>query len=103
MIVAQLKLKEMPDRRAMPRWSMNLPGQIMEGGGTLIEVSVRDLSARGFLIDADVDLPVGAIISIETAGATLGDARVVRQIFAQYGCEFVTVGDALNLPTARAA
>jgi hypothetical protein len=103
MIVAHLKLKELPDRRAAPRWAMNLPAHIVEQDGTPIEVSVRDLSSHGFLIDADLDLPIGAIINIETAGATLGDARVVRQVFAQYGCEFVAVGDALNPPAARAA
>lgn len=100
MLVARLTLKDWPERRAMPRQSAYLPVQIITGTGAAVEVSLRNLSANGFLIDADLDLPVGAIIGIEISGATLGDARVVRRVSAQYGCEFVAVRNALHSTAA---
>jgi hypothetical protein len=87
-MLANVLIRDPSERRQSAR----LP---VEGESTLrterapLDVIVSDLSESGCAIEAPVELPVGAEISIGLVGFGAFEARVVRRSGKSHGCEFL--------------
>ena len=76
------------DSRAAERSSVALDATLRNKGNPY-DVLVEDLSASGFRMQAPVDLPENAAISLGLSGIGRHNARVIWRDGDSYGCEFV--------------
>lgn len=75
------------DRRAAPRFGLALSGMIQSDEGT-IEAQLENISREGFLLRADVTLPVGTQFSVELPGSPSRKASVKWCDGVLHGCLF---------------
>ena len=89
MLVAKLEILGDIDRRGAIRFDADSPSTLRTPEGGPIDVKVEDFSRTGFRFSADVDLPVGTLVSLGLSGAGSRAAKVVRRSGKSYGCAFM--------------
>jgi hypothetical protein len=89
MLVAKLEILGDIDRRGAIRFDTDSPSVLRMPGGEPIDVIVDDFSRTGFHITANVDLPIGTLVSLGLSGAGSRAAKIVRRRDNGYGCVFM--------------
>lgn len=90
MTAAKLDVLGDIDRRGAIRFDIGSPSTLRLPGGAPIDVDVDNFSRTGFRFRADIDLPVGTLVSLGLSGAGARAARVIRRRDDAYGCMFLT-------------
>ncbi|RYE00735.1 MAG: PilZ domain-containing protein [Sphingomonadales bacterium] len=89
MLVTKLEILGDIDRRGAIRFDADSPSTLRVPDGKPIDVIVEDFSRTGFRFVADVDLPIGTLVSLGLSGAGSRAARVMRRRGNSYGCAFM--------------
>lgn len=89
MLIAKLEILGDIDRRGAIRFDADSPSTLRSPDGEPIDVAVDDFSRTGFRFTADVDLPIGTLVSLGLSGAGSRAARIMRKRDHSYGCAFM--------------
>ena len=89
MLIAKLEILGDIDRRGAIRFDADSPSTLRAPDGAPLDVVVEDFSRTGFRFTADVDLPIGTLVSLGLSGAGARAARVMRRSDNSYGCAFM--------------
>ncbi|WP_264938358.1 PilZ domain-containing protein [Sphingomonas caeni] len=89
MLVAKLEILGDIDRRGAIRLDADSPSTLRAPDGQPIDVIVDDFSRTGFHFTANVDLPIGTLVSLGLSGAGSRAAQVMRRRDNGYGCAFM--------------
>ncbi|MET0310107.1 MAG: PilZ domain-containing protein [Sphingomonas sp.] len=89
MLVARLEVMGEIDARGAIRFRVDSATTLRGMDGKPFDVTVENFSRTGFLFVADVDLPVGTLVSVGLSGAGVREAKVVRRDGERHGCEFL--------------
>ena len=76
------------DERREPRRAMTLETSGTLPGGVEANVAVQNLSATGMLIETDLPLQAGEMLTIDLPGSGPVDAEIVWQSERLFGCAF---------------
>jgi len=89
MLVTKLEILGDIDRRGAIRFDADSPSTLRAPDGKPIDVTVEDFSRTGFRFVADIDLPIGTLVSLGLSGAGSRVARILRRQGNSYGCAFM--------------
>lgn len=89
MLVAKLQILGDIDRRGSIRLDVDSPSTLRAPDGQPLDVVVDDFSRTGFHFTANVDLPIGTLVSLGLAGAGSRAAKIMRRRDNGYGCAFM--------------
>lgn len=89
MLVTKLEILGDIDRRGAIRFDTDSPSTLRAPEGKPIDVTVEDFSQTGFRFVADIDLPIGTLVSLGLSGAGSRAARIMRRKGNSYGCAFM--------------
>jgi hypothetical protein len=89
MLNAKLEILGDIDRRGAIRFDADSPSTLRAPDGVPVDVIVDDFSRSGFRFTADVELPIGTLVSLGLSGAGSRAARIVRRRENSYGCAFM--------------
>ena len=87
-IPGQVAFLTSEDGRQFRRRAVNFAAILEEQDATASEVSVLDLSERGFRVRTDDDLKVGSPLFVKLPGAEAVRAKIVWSRNGEAGCEF---------------
>ncbi|TVV72915.1 PilZ domain-containing protein [Sphingomonas solaris] len=94
---------EADQRAGGPRIAIDRPSTVRPPARAPLDVTVQDLSSRGFRFVSAADLPIGTTVRVGLNGAGAQDARIVRRDGAAYGCAFLEPLSAARMATAFGA
>jgi hypothetical protein len=77
------------DRRETERFPVSIKGWMNTACDFQFEISVKNLSVDGFLIESSNSLEIGATILLRCPGVLFRDARVIWNRGDDYGCAFI--------------
>ena len=100
MLVTKLEILGDIDRRGAIRFDADSPSTLRVPDGKPIDVTVEDFSRTGFRFIADVDLPLGTLVSLGLSGAGSRAARILRRRGNSYGCAFMAALNAEDIARA---
>lgn len=89
MLVAKLEILGDIDRRGSIRFDADSPSTLRAPDGEPFDVIVDDFSRSGFHFTANIDLPIGTLVSLGLSGAGSRAARILRRRNNGYGCAFM--------------
>ena len=89
MLVAKLEILGDIDRRGSIRFDSDSPSTLRVSDGEPVDVVVDDFSRTGFHFTANVDLPIGTLVSLGLSGAGSRAAQIMRRRNNGYGCAFM--------------
>lgn len=89
MLVAKLEILGDIDRRGAIRFDSDSPSTLRVSDGEPVDVVVDDFSRTGFHFTANVDLPIGTLVSLGLSGAGSRAAQIMRRRNNGYGCAFM--------------
>lgn len=89
MLVAKLEILGDIDRRGAIRFDSDSPSTLRVPDGEPVDVVVDDFSRTGFHFTANVDLPIGTLVSLGLSGAGSRAAQIMRRRNNGYGCAFM--------------
>jgi hypothetical protein len=91
------------DDRGADRFRVDFDATLRDPESLPLDVVVEDLSASGFRVVTNVDLPVGVEVGLGLSGIGTHRARVIWHDRGAYGCELVMPLTSMELNTALSA
>ncbi|HSI16387.1 MAG TPA: PilZ domain-containing protein [Sphingomonas sp.] len=87
--MAKLEVLGDIDRRGAVRFDTDSSSTLRMPDGAPFDVIVDDFSRSGFHFTANIDLPIGTLVSLGLSGAGSRAARIMRRRDNGYGCAFM--------------